>query len=397
MALFVQKFGGTSVATPDRLMRVAERVLARLNTGDQIVLVISAMAGMTNDLVGLTRQFSGEEGHPEYDVVVSAGEQISAGLMALALAHLGVKTRSFLAWQLPFLTDEQFSAADVRVGALPALEAVLAEGLVPVVAGFQGVTASGQLTTLGRGGSDLTAVALTAALKATCETYKDVDGIYTTDPNIVAEARCLASIDYVDMLSMAAHGSKVLQTRSVAYAQQHSVPIHVRSSFTQHPGTHVAALPENRPPICGIAVAMHLFAVDIIFSSSSWKVIIAALSTQYLPFNVIEKTPTAASLLFSRTDLQSVQNFCKTMPSIAMWTMGTMRQALARLTIIGRGSVLQKESFQRQLTDAHIPVTQDIQEDVSPCESCMFLVPATEAERGLRLLHHSCQLEEGTT
>ncbi|MDR2416627.1 MAG: aspartate kinase [Holosporales bacterium] len=393
MALVVQKFGGTSVATPDRIMRVAERILARLELGDQPILVISAMAGVTNDLAGLAHQFSGEEGHSEYDVVVSAGEQICAGLMALALSRLGIKARSFLAWQVPFLTDNQFSAAEVCIGSLPVLEAILAEGGVPVVAGFQGVTATGRQTTLGRGGSDLTAVALAAALNTTCETYKDVDGIYTTDPNIVPSAQCLKYVDYTDMLAMAAHGSKVLQARSVAYAAKHAVPIHVRSSFTRHPGTHIAAFPGERPSICGVAVAMHLFAVDMTFASSSWSTIIEALHKKYLPFNVVKKTSAAARFLFNRTDLQEVQNFCKSMPSIASWTMGTMRHALSRLTVIGKEASQQKESLKRQLAEAHIATIQDLPEDASLCESCLFLVRSTEAERGVRLLHSTCGLD----
>jgi aspartate kinase len=351
------------------------------------------MTGVTNDLAGLAHQFSGEEGHPEYDVVVSAGEQICAGLMALALSHLGVKARSFLAWQLPFLTDDQFSAAEVCVGSIPVLEETLAEGSVPVVAGFQGVTPAGKLTTLGRGGSDLTAVALAAALDATCETYKDVDGIYTTDPNIVPSVQRLECIDYTDMLAMAVHGSKVLQARSVACAAKYAVPIHVRPSFTQHSGTRVATFSEKRPPICGVVVAMHLFAVDMTFSSAVWLTLIEALHKKHLPFNIVRKIPTTARFLFSRADLHEVQNFCKTTPSIESWTMGTMHHALSRLTVIGKEALQRKESFKRQLGEAHVAIIQDLQEDASR-ESCLFLVRSTEAKRGLRLLHSACGLDK---
>ncbi|MDR0407115.1 MAG: aspartate kinase [Holosporales bacterium] len=393
MVFFVQKFGGTSVATPDRIARVADRVLTRLKKGDQVVLVISAMAGVTNDLIRLAHQFSGEEGDPEYDVVISAGEQISAGLMALALSRLGVKTRSFLAWQLPFLTDDQFSKAEVKSNSLSTLEMALNEGNVPVVSGFQGVTASGRLTTLGRGGSDLTAVALAAILKATCETYKDVDGIYTADPNIVSAAQCLEYVDYTDMLAMAIHGSKVLQARSVAYAAKNNVPVHVLSSFTEHSGTHVAAFPQTRPPICGIAISSPLVAVDITFHPTLWTFITTALQTKYLPFNLIEKTTSTARLLFSRTDFQEVQNFCQTASAITCWNMSPMEQALSRLTVIGQNGTKQQERMKRQLTEAHIPVQRTTTES-SPCASCTFLVHSEDAKRGMQILHHACGLDK---
>jgi aspartate kinase len=240
MARLVLKFGGTSLADIERIKLVARRVSAEVEAGHEVAVVVSAMAGVTNQLVAWTRETSRLHDAREYDVVVASGEQVTAGLLALALQNLGIDARSWLGWQIPIRTDDVHGKARIQSIEVTELRRRLALGQVAVVSGFQGVGLRGRITTLGRGGSDTSAVALAAALEADrCDIFTDVDGVYTSDPRIVAKARKLEKITYEEMLEMASQGAKVLQTRSVEMAMNHRVPVQVLSSFTDAPGTLV--------------------------------------------------------------------------------------------------------------------------------------------------------------
>jgi aspartate kinase len=240
MARLVQKFGGTSLADVEKIKRVALRVAREVERGHGVAVVVSAMAGVTDRLVGWTRETSRLHDAREYDVVVSSGEQVTAGLLALALQNVGVDARSWLGWQIPIRTDDVHGKARIRSIEVAELKRQLSLGQVAVVAGFQGIGPDGRVTTLGRGGSDTSAVALAAALKAErCDIFTDVDGVYTSDPRIVARARKLDKITYEEMLEMASQGAKVLQTRSVEMAMNHRVRVQVLSSFVDAPGTLV--------------------------------------------------------------------------------------------------------------------------------------------------------------
>ncbi len=241
MTLVVQKFGGTSVADLDRLRAVALRVRRAQAAGEQVAVVVSAMAGTTDQLAEWVRQIGGPGyDRAEYDTVVASGEQVTAGLLALALQAQGVPARSILGWQAPVCTDASHGRARIRSFETGRLRACLDQGQVVVVPGFQGIAPDGRVTTLGRGGSDLSAVALAAALGAhRCDIFTDVEGVYTTDPRIVAKARKLERITYEEMLEMASLGAKVLETRSVALAMQQQVRLQVLSSFSDQPGTVV--------------------------------------------------------------------------------------------------------------------------------------------------------------
>jgi aspartate kinase len=240
MARIVQKFGGTSVADVDRIRNAAIRVKREVDAGNEVAVVVSAMAGATNQLVDWTRQVSVLHDAREYDVVVASGEQVTAGLMALSLQALGVNARSWLGWQIPIRTDDVHGKARIEAIDNSELERRFAEKQVAVVAGFQGIGPRGRITTLGRGGSDTSAVALAAVLKADrCDIFTDVDGVYTTDPRIVAKATKLNKITYEEMLEMASQGARVLQTRSVEMAMNHRVRLQVLSSFSDSPGTLV--------------------------------------------------------------------------------------------------------------------------------------------------------------
>jgi aspartate kinase len=230
--LLVMKFGGTSVADIARIKNSALHVKREAEAGNRVAVVVSAMAGHTNQLVAWTREACALHDTREYDAVVSSGEQITAGLMAIILQSMGVSARSWQGWQIPLLTDDAHGVARIdRIETVEILKRI-EQGEVAVVAGFQGVTASNRIATLGRGGSDTSAVALAAALKADrCDIYTDVDGVYTTDPRIVPEAKRLSRVSYEEMLEMASQGAKVLQTRSVELAMAQGVRVQVRSSF----------------------------------------------------------------------------------------------------------------------------------------------------------------------
>ncbi|HVM79804.1 MAG TPA: aspartate kinase [Stellaceae bacterium] len=240
MARIVQKFGGTSVADMARIKAVAERVKREVDAGNEVAVVVSAMAGVTNQLVAWTTEACPMHDAREYDAVVASGEQVTAGLLALALQNLGVNARSWLGWQIPLRTDGVHGKARIETIATDDLIRRMREGQVAVVAGFQGIGPDNRITTLGRGGSDTSAVALAAALGAErCDIFTDVDGVYTSDPRIVAKARKLDRITYEEMLELASQGAKVLQTRSVEMAMNHRVRVQVLSSFTDVPGTLV--------------------------------------------------------------------------------------------------------------------------------------------------------------
>ena len=252
--LVVQKFGGSSLADGERLRRAARLCREALARGDAVVMVVSAMGDTTDELEALARELSPDPPPREMDALMTTGEQQSAALMAILLESLGTPARSFTGWQAGLLTDTRHGDARIRLLSPERLRRALAEGLTPVVSGYQGVSPAGEITALGRGGSDTTAVALAAALGAErCEIYTDVDGIYTADPRLIPGARRMARIDYRDMLRLAEAGSQVLHPRSVELALRNRVEIRLLSSFTAGEGSLVCALrDEERPDFAGV-------------------------------------------------------------------------------------------------------------------------------------------------
>lgn len=240
MALVVQKYGGTSVGSVERIRNVAKRVAESYDAGNDLVVVVSAMSGETNKLVALANGICEFPDSREYDVLVSSGEQVTVALLAMCLKSMGYKAKSYLGHQIAILTDSSFSKARIKKISDKKLRQDLKDRTIIIAAGFQGVDSDGNITTLGRGGSDTSGVALAAALKAdVCEIYTDVDGVYTTDPNVCDTARKIERISYDEMLELASLGAKVLQIRSVQFAKKFNVVVHVRSSFNDNPGTLV--------------------------------------------------------------------------------------------------------------------------------------------------------------
>ena len=256
MALIVQKYGGTSVGSIERIQAVAKRVKREVDAGHRVAVVVSAMSGVTNDLVAKCQALSPLHDAREYDVVVASGEQVTSGLVAIALQALGVNARSWLGWQVPVSTDDKHGKARIRAIEGADMLRRMSEGQIPVVAGFQGMGTDKRVTTLGRGGSDTSAVALAIALGADrCDIFTDVDGVYTCDPRIVAKAQKLDKITHEEMLEMASLGAKVLQTRSVELAMSHGMRVQVVSSFVDAPGTLVVGEDEivEQEVVSGIA------------------------------------------------------------------------------------------------------------------------------------------------
>lgn len=279
--LFVQKFGGTSVGSIERIKNVARWMLETQKAGHQVVGVVSAMSGETNRLVELAMQLNPQPYSKEYDMLLASGEQVSVALVALAINSMGGKARGLLGHQLGILTDSVYSKARIQGINADLLRAELARGVIPIVAGFQGVDVENNITTLGRGGSDTSAVALAAALQSQgcevdCEIYTDVDGVYTTDPRLCSKARKLKTITYDEMMELAGLGAKVLQIRSVELAAKYKVPLHVRSSFDPVEGTRVIAEGPKMEQVVVSGIAADMNDAKITLSNLSDKAGLAA-------------------------------------------------------------------------------------------------------------------------
>ena len=260
MKLVVLKFGGTSVADVSQIKKIASKVIKEVNKDKKVIVVVSAMAGVTNNLINLVKSTSKSPLYSEYDVVLSSGEQVTSGLLAIALHNLGINARSWLGWQVPILSDLSYGKALIEKIKTDQVFEFLNKNQVAIISGFQGVTKENRITTLGRGGSDTSAVALAAAFSAErCDIYTDVDGVYTTDPRIVKSAKKLDKITYEEMLELASQGAKVLQTRSVALAMKYNVTLRVLSSFEDLPGTSIIKEERNmeKSEISGIAHSLN--------------------------------------------------------------------------------------------------------------------------------------------
>jgi aspartate kinase len=348
MALIVQKYGGTSVGDPDRIRNVARRALAARKAGHDVVVVVSAMAGETNRLLKLTSAISKTPSERERDVIVSTGEQVSVGLLALAIHELKGKARSFLGHQVKILTDSAFANARIRSIDDTRLRESLQKKEIAVVAGFQGMDENGDITTLGRGGSDTTAVALAAALKAdACEIYTDVEGVYTTDPNLCHRARKLSRISYEEMLELSSLGAKVLQIRSVEFAMKYKVPLWVKSSFTDDPGTLVCEEDEAMEDLVVSGIAVTRDEARFVARSVPDKRGVAAkifkpLAEAGIVVDVIVQTPsqeghTDLAFTVGRADVERTRELMKkTAKELKIGTV-ELEEGIAKVSIVGVG------------------------------------------------------------
>ncbi len=398
MALIVQKYGGTSVRDIDRIRDVAKRVVRTHEQGNEVVVVLSAMAGETDRLIRLAHQVSPHPNERELDVLLTTGEQVSVSLMAMAIEALGHQARSFLAHQVQIKTDSTFSRARILKIDREKLFDYLRERKIAVVAGFQGIDEDGNLTTLGRGGSDTTAVALAAALGAeVCEIYTDVDGIYTADPRVCPRARKLKEISYDEMLELASLGAKVLHTRSVAFAKKYGVPLCVRSSFTDDEGTRVVDAEDvmEKVPVAGVVHNPNealLVLTDLPLDKRITAELFRRLAEKQIPVDMIVQSPTSATSLEIAFTV-SIDHFDAAREAIEPLVRRygakvSVDKEVSKVAVVGTGlrddPHMAAKIFET-LADENIPVLA-----VSTSEiKIACLIPAKYTELAVRALHQT--------
>ncbi len=348
MACYVQKFGGTSVGSIERIQHVAQLIDNTYREGHQLVVVLSAMSGETDRLTKMARALSADPDDRELDVLLSSGERVTIALMAMMLKKLGVKAQSFTGRQVGIVTDGAHTKARVSRVETKRVRAALQDGVVPIVAGFQGINEASDVTTLGRGGSDLTAVVLAAALKAdTCFIYTDVDGVYTADPNMVPSARRLEKISYEEMLELASLGAKVLQTRSVELAAKHQVPVEVRSSFQDGPGTRVVKEDTDMEQVLvsGVTGDRNQAKVTVVGVPDqpgiAAKIFVAIaeaeINVDMIIQNVSQDSSTDISFTVPRNDLKSTIRLVQDLAKEVSARTVEVNEAIAKVSLVGVG------------------------------------------------------------
>ena len=404
MSIIVMKFGGTSVADTDCIKNVASKVVGQYKKNKKIVVVVSAMSGTTNNLIDLTKKLSKKRNPIEYDVVVSSGEQVTAGLLAMALTSHNIPSRSFMGWQIPILTDDTFSKANIVEINVDVLMSSLNKNEVAIVPGFQGVTNKNQITTLGRGGSDTSAVAIASALEAErCDIYTDVDGIYTADPRMVPKARKLNKISYEEMLEMASQGAKVLQTRSVALAMKYKLKINVLSSFENKSGTLVIHEDEimEKKNVSGIAFSLDeakLTVIGIPDKPGQASILFKSLGLKAINVDMIAQSSSAntsatdLSFTVPKNELEEAINTIKSVQQEIGFKSIISDSDVAKISVIGIGMKTQAGVAQKMfdvLADKNINLkvisTSEIKISV--------LIEATYMELAARALHTAFNLD----
>ena len=349
MKLIVTKFGGTSVETIDRIKSVASRIKNEVNNGYNVIVVVSAMAGETNRLIKLVESLTNDYRTSEYDTVISSGEQVTSGLLAIALNELGIKSKSYQGWQIPFETDNNFSKANIKEIKKDKILFDLNDGYVIVVPGFQGVYKN-RITTLGRGGSDTSAVALASAFGAErCDIYTDVDGVYTADPRIVANALKLETITFEEMLELASQGAKVLQTRSVVLAMNYNVNLQVLSSFENKKGTFIINERQKNMEetiISGITYTLNeakITLFNVIDKPGQAAMIFGALADQGINVDMIVQTSTkdgeATDITFTvlKSDLSSTKEIVENLKSTIKFKNMVEDSKVSKVSVVGNG------------------------------------------------------------
>jgi aspartate kinase len=406
MALIVQKYGGTSVGDVDRIQNVARRAIAAKNAGHQVVVVVSAMSGETNRLLKLVDAITERPIEREQDVVLATGEQVTIGLVSIAIAAQGYKARSFMGHQCRIVTDSTFSKARIKRIDAEGIFAALERGEVAVVAGFQGVDDEGNITTLGRGGSDTTAVAIAAAVKAdACEIYTDVDGVYTTDPNICPSAKKLNRVSYEEMMELASLGAKVLQIRSVEIAMKYRVPLWVKSSFSDDPGTLVCEEDKAMEDILVSGVALdrneaRVSVRDVPDQAGMAAQIFGALNERAISVDlIVQSTPvdgrTNVTFTVGRADVVKTQDVMRSVGTAIKAGSVEIDDQVAKVSIVGVGmrthSGVAARMFQT-LANEGINIMAISTSEIRV--SC--LIAAKYAELSVRALHSAFGLDAKT-
>lgn len=404
MGLIVQKFGGTSVGSAERILNVAERVREEKERGNDVVVVVSAMGKTTDQLVSLAKEIATQPNKREMDMLLTTGEQITISLLSMALNHKGIEAVSFTGWQAGIFTEDIHGNARITKIETDAVNKQLSKGKVVIVAGFQGITADGEITTLGRGGSDTTAVALAAALKADkCDIYTDVTGVYTTDPRYVKDARKLLAVSYDEMLELANLGAGVLHPRAVEFAKNYNVPLEVRSSMERISGTVIEeeATMEENLIVRGVAFEGEITRVTVLGlpnSLSGLSTIFTTLAKNHINVDIIIQSSTdahATNLSFSikSEDLEQTLTVLEENREVLEYEQIEWEMKLAKVSIVGSGMVsnpgVAAEMF-KVLADHEIHVKM-----VSTSEIKVSAVVAeTNMIRAVEVLHEAFNLSE---
>lgn len=336
MAYVVQKFGGTSVATLERIQHVA-KIVAETYKTKPVAVVVSAMAGITNKFATYAYELNSSEGDPEYDTVVSSGEIVSAGLLAMAIKNLGIKSRSYTGWQIPIRTNNSYGSAIIRDVGVQNVEKDLQHGIIPVICGFQGISSENRVTTLGRGGSDLTAVAVAAALDADiCEIYSDVNGLYTVDPNIYPKGVRLERVHYNAMKEMAAQGAKVLQEQAIDYAIRNNVKILLASSFVDGSGTIVDGSCKQQK-YCGLAIIRDMLQFKIQHEMISHQDVVKILQKHCIRCEILKESREKFSILIDKRKTHLMLSILNNEKRILNVKQEMTRRHCSCISIVGRG------------------------------------------------------------
>ena len=405
MELLVLKFGGTSVADITRIKKVALKVKLEVDKGNKIIVVVSAMSGVTNDLINLVKETSENHQLSEYDTILSSGEQITAALLSIALQALNIKSRSWLGWQIPIITNNFYGKALIKEIKTENISQSLDNDFVAIVSGFQGISGENRITTLGRGGSDTSAVALAAAFSADrCDIYTDVDGVYTTDPRIVKNARKLDYITYEEMLELASQGAKVLQTRSVALAMKYSVNLRVLSSFEDLPGTTIRNEGYNmeKTEISGIAYSLNEAKITlsgVLDKPGQAAEIFGALAKHAINVDMIvqsstiDNTSTDITFTIPETDLKIVQQVIKDIKNKIGFLKFTSDTNVVKISVVGNAMRTQSgiantmfETLAKNQINIHVISTSEIKISV--------LISSEYKELAMRSLHSAFGLDQ---
>ena len=405
MELLVLKFGGTSVADITRIKKVALKVKLEVDKGNKIIVVVSAMSGVTNDLINLVKETSENHQLSEYDTILSSGEQITAALLSIALQALNIKSRSWLGWQIPIITNNFYGKALIKEINIENISQSLDNDFVAIVSGFQGISVENRITTLGRGGSDTSAVALAAAFSADrCDIYTDVDGVYTTDPRIVKNARKLDYITYEEMLELASQGAKVLQTRSVALAMKYSVNLRVLSSFEDLPGTTIRNEGYNmeKTEISGIAYSLNEAKITlsgVLDKPGQAAEIFGALAKHAINVDMIvqsstiDNTSTDITFTIPETDLKIVQQVIKDIKNKIGFLKFTSDTNVVKISVVGNAMRTQSgiantmfETLAKNQINIHVISTSEIKISV--------LISSEYSELAMRSLHSAFSLDK---
>ena len=405
MELLVLKFGGTSVADITRIKKVALKVKLEVDKGNKIIVVVSAMSGVTNDLINLVKETSENYQLSEYDTILSSGEQITAALLSIALQALNIKSRSWLGWQIPIITNNFYGKALIKEIKTENISQSLDNDFVAIVSGFQGISVENRITTLGRGGSDTSAVALAAAFSADrCDIYTDVDGVYTTDPRIVKNARKLDYITYEEMLELASQGAKVLQTRSVALAMKYSVNLRVLSSFEDLPGTTIRNEGYNmeKTEISGIAYSLNEAKITlsgVLDKPGQAAEIFGALAKHAINVDMIvqsstiDNTSTDITFTIPETDLKIAQQVIKDIKNKIGFLKFTSDTNVVKISVVGNAMRTQSgiaktmfETLAKNQINIHVISTSEIKISI--------LISAEYNELAMRSLHSAFGLDK---